>query len=191
MKEGKAPRIAIYARVSTVGKGQSTEMQLADLREYCQSRDWTNTVEFIDEGVSGSKASRPALDKMMADARRRKFDVLLVWRLDRFGRTIKQLVGDMYELTECGVKFVSLKDAFDMTTSMGRAMAGMLSVFAALERDMIQERVLSGMANARSKGRFPGFKRQVLDLDGIRAMIAGGQSLRSCAKSLLWLRLPV
>ena len=102
------------------------------------------------------KESRPALDRLMADARRRKFDVLLVWKLDRFGRTMKQLVCDMAELVECGVKFVSMKDGFDMTTSMGRAMAGMFCVFAALERDMIQERVLAGMANARAKGRFPG-----------------------------------
>src|SRR5258705_3120242 len=160
----KLQRIAVYARVSTVGKGQSTEMQLRDLREYCQSRDWTNVVEYVDEGISGTRESRPALDRLMADARRRKFDVLLVWKLDRFGRTMKQLVGDMSELVECGVKVVSMKDGFDMTTSMGRAMAGMLSVFAALERDMIQERVLAGMANARAKGRFPGFKRQALDL---------------------------
>jgi DNA invertase Pin-like site-specific DNA recombinase len=98
---------------------------------------------------------------------------------------MKQLVCDMAELVECGVKFVRMKNGFDMTTSMGRAMAGMLSVFAALERDMIQERVLAGMANARAKGRFPGFKRQALDLVSIRSRIAAGESLRSCAKSLI------
>jgi DNA invertase Pin-like site-specific DNA recombinase len=179
----KDVRIALYARVSTSNGQQTTETQLLQLREYCQRRGWENVVEFIDNGVSGCKASRPALDRLMADARRCKFDVVVVWKLDRFGRSIRQLVNDVTTIGELGIAFVSVTEGFDMTTAAGRMQFGIFSTFAEFERSLIVERVKSGLARAKSQGRVPGFKRQVLDLTTIRTRMAGGESMRACARS--------
>ena len=113
-------RVAIYVRVSTFE--QHLEMQLNELREYATARGWQIAGEFIDEGVSGSKESRPALNRLMTDAKRRRFDCLLVWKLDRFARSLKHLVCALDEFNHLGVAFVSLRDNLDLSTPAGRLM---------------------------------------------------------------------
>ena len=115
-------RAAIYARVSTMCNGQSPEMQLLDLRDYCKSRRWEAAGEYVDIGQSGAKDSRPELDRLMVDAHQRKFDVVLTWKLDRFGRSLRHLVSARAELEARGVAFVSLKDTVDLSTPSGRLM---------------------------------------------------------------------
>src|SRR5262245_24628530 len=110
-------RAALYARVSTAD--QTTENQLIDLRRYCQARGWTLT-EYIDHAVSGAKAGRPALDQMLADAKRRRFDVLVVWRLDRLGRNLKHLITVLEDVQALGIAFVSLGEGIDATTAAGK-----------------------------------------------------------------------
>jgi len=183
MTPAKQDRIAVYARVSTLNGKQDTETQLIQLREYCERRGWTNAVEFVDRGVSGAKESRPQLDRLMAAARRREFDVVLCWRLDRFGRSLRQLVVDVSTLGDLGISFVSVSEGFDMTTPGGRLQFGLFSSFAAFERELIRERVRAGLARAKSLGHVPGRKRQNLDLDSARTRMRTGESLRAVARS--------
>lgn len=112
-------RVALYARVSTTN-GQSTQMQLSELREYATRRGWKICAEYVDEGVSGAKESRPELNRLMADAHRRKFDAVLCWKIDRFGRSLKHLVNALAELDAYRVAFISLKDNLDLSTPSGR-----------------------------------------------------------------------
>jgi DNA invertase Pin-like site-specific DNA recombinase len=109
-------RVAIYARVSTANNGQDPTVQTRELREYCERRGWEIADQFIDTGVSGSKDSRPGLNRMMADARRRKFDVVLVYRYDRFARSLRQLVNALSEFDALGIHFVSLHEGVDTST---------------------------------------------------------------------------
>ena len=120
-------KIALYARVSTADKGQDPEMQLRELREYCERRGWIVATEHVDVGVSGAKDSRPQLNKLMADAKQRRFDAILVWKLDRFGRSLKHLVSALGEFEALGIAFVSLRDSFDLTTPAGRLMFNMVA----------------------------------------------------------------
>src|ERR1700732_939822 len=113
-------------------------MQLRELSEYCQRRKWIVTSEFVDVGVSGSKDSRPQLNKLMAAAKQRRFDAVLVWKLDRFGRSLKHMVSALVELEALGIAFVSLRDSFDLTTPAGRLMFNMVAIFAEFERDLIR-----------------------------------------------------
>ena len=116
-------RVAIYGRVST--DGQSVDLQVNELREYVAKRNWVIVEEYLDV-ISGSKESRPALNRLMADARQRKFDILLVWKIDRFGRSLKHLVNSLAELENVGVAFVSLRDSLDLSSPAGRLMAQLL-----------------------------------------------------------------
>jgi DNA invertase Pin-like site-specific DNA recombinase len=143
-------RVALYARVSTHDQ-QTLPMQLKQMRKYVKDRGWTLTVEF-QEVMSGAKV-RPQREELMEMARRREVDAVLVWKLDRFGRSLADLVTCFEELRVLGVSFVSLTDALDFTTPSGRAMAGMLSVFAEFERDIIKERVKAGIANSMARGK--------------------------------------
>src|SRR5664280_238364 len=145
-------RIALYARVSTLN-GQHPEMQLSELREYAARRGWTVTGEYVDEGVSGSKESRPELNRLMADAHSRKFDIVLVWKIDRFGRSLKHLVTALADLDAYGVTFASLRDNLDLSTPTGRLMFQIIGAMAEFERSLIQERVRAGLRNARAKGK--------------------------------------
>ncbi len=145
----KEVRCALYARVSTAGQ-QSVPAQLEALREYAQRRGWTVVQEVSDVG-SGAK-SRPKREALIAAARARSIDAIAVYKLDRWGRSLADLVATMQELTELGVGFVSVSDSIDLTTAAGKALAGMLSVFAAFERDLIIERVRSGMNHAKKHG---------------------------------------
>jgi DNA invertase Pin-like site-specific DNA recombinase len=142
-------RCALYARVSTAGQ-QSVPAQLEALREYASRRDWEIVHEVAEVG-SGARA-RPKREALMVAARARAIDVIAVAKLDRWGRSLADLVSSMQELTELRVGFVSVSDSLDMTTAAGKALAGMLSVFAAFERDLIIERVRSGMSHAKRHG---------------------------------------
>lgn len=191
-------KIAVYARVSTKGQKangdskQNPATQLQPMRDLCQQRGWVLVEEFVDNGVSGSKASRPALDRLMAAATspEKPFDAVLVWKLDRFGRSMSHLLTAIETLDKHGVAFVSMTDGFDLTTSQGRLMFGMLSCFAQFERDLIRERVTAGIkraqADAAKTGRVRGAGRKpmVLDLADINWRIATGESRRQIAQSL-------
>ena len=143
-------KAAIYARVSTLD--QEPENQLQELRRYVAARGWT-AVEYVDKGVSGAKDRRPALDQMLADAKRRRFDVLVCWRLDRLGRNLKHLITLLDELQTLGVGVVSLNEGIDATTAAGRLQMAVLAAIAAFERDRIVERVKAGLQRARSQGK--------------------------------------
>ncbi len=145
--------VALYARVST-HEQQTLPMQLKQMREYAKKRDWTISHK-IEEVGSGAKV-RPQREEILKLAKQRKIDVIIVWRLDRWGRSVSDLIGTLRELTDIGVGFVSLTEALDLTTPAGRAMAGMLAVFAEFERDILRERVKAGIAHARDQGKAHG-----------------------------------
>lgn len=148
-KQAKMFRVGLYARVSTEDQ-QTLPMQNRALREYAARRGWTVAMQ-VNEVGSGT-AHREARERLMEAARRREVDVVLVWRLDRWGRSVTDLLATLQELDHLGVGFVSLTEALDLTTPAGRAMAGLLAVFAAFEREILQERTRAGLANARQNG---------------------------------------
>ncbi len=177
-------RVGIYARVSTSSNGQDPEMQLRELREYSERRGLEVGGEYVDEGVSGSMESRPALNRLMVDARQRKFDAVLVWKLDRFGRSLRHLVNALAELEAVGVAFVSLRDNLDLSTPSGRLMFQIIGAMAEFERSLIQERVKAGLRNARAKGKRLGRPRVAVDASRVAALRASGQSYASIATAL-------
>src|ERR1700674_1709078 len=140
MASGILQQAAIYGRVSTL-TNQSVEMQVRDLRQLAAGRSFEIVREYFDEGVSGTKSSRPALDQMLADAKRGKFRVLLVWKLDRLGRSLAHLVRLLEEFRTYGVELVSFSEGMDFSTSTGKLMYQLVSAFAEFERDCIRERV--------------------------------------------------
>lgn len=176
-------RAGLYARVSTADKGQDVDLQLGELREYATRRGLTIT-EFIDEGISGAKARRPALDAMLKAAQTRRIDVIIVWRLDRLGRSLSHLLHVLNELKAVGVAFVSLREAIDMTTATGRLMAHLIGAFAEFERELIRERVRAGIATARKKGKRVGRQKTapITRKEIIRLHLEGKYSLREIAK---------
>src|SRR5262245_28203423 len=143
-------KAAIYARVSTFD--QEPENQLQELRRYVGARGWAPT-EYVDRGVSGTKDRRPALDQLLTDARRRRLDVLVCWRLDRLGRNLKHLITLLDELHALGIAFVSLAEGIDATTPAGKLQMHILGAIAEFERERIRERVLAGLQRARSQGK--------------------------------------
>src|SRR5688500_18295611 len=157
---GGQMRAAIYARVSTVD--QHCDNQLLELRRYCEARGWRIAREFVDHGVSGAKERRPALDDLVRDARRRRFDALVVWRLDRLGRNLRHLILLLDDLQATGVAFVSLSEGIDATTPAGRLQLHVLGAIAEFERDRIRERVVAGLARVKSKGQRLGRPERVV-----------------------------
>ena len=145
-------RVAIYARVST--DGQSVNTQLAELREVAERRGWEIALEYIDKGISGAKGrdQRPALDAMLKAAIRREFDMVAVWAVDRFGRSLSQVALNMDELNAVGVNFYAHKQGMDTTTTWGKGMLQMAGVFASIEREIIRDRIRAGIKNAKAKG---------------------------------------
>jgi DNA invertase Pin-like site-specific DNA recombinase len=143
-------RCAVYARVST--SEQTCDNQLIELRRYVEARGWTGT-EFVDSGVSGAKDKRPALDALLKDEKRRRFDVLVVWRLDRLGRNLKHLVTLLDDVQAVGIAFVSLGEGIDCTTAAGRLQLHVLAALAEFERARIAERVRAGLARVRASGK--------------------------------------
>jgi DNA invertase Pin-like site-specific DNA recombinase len=175
-------RVALYVRVSTFE--QHPEMQLQELREYCERRGWKIVGEFVDEGVSGSKESRPALNRLMVGAKRRDFDVAVCWKLDRFARSLKHLVNALAEFEALGIAFVSLRDNLDLSTPSGRLMFQIIGAMAEFERALIQERVRAGLKSARARGKRLGRPPAVLDNHRIAAMRAQGASWRAISEKL-------
>ena len=149
----KVSRVAIYARVSTANNAQDPTMQTRELEEYCQRRGWQVAGCYVDNGIAGSKESRPELDRLMTDAHQRRFDGVLVWKLDRFGRSLRHLVNALAEFESLGISFVSLRDNLDLSTPSGRLMFQIIGAMAEFERSLIVERVKAGMRNARAKGK--------------------------------------
>jgi len=175
-------RIAIYARVST--KDQSCDLQLRDLRAYGKARGCEAVREYIDVGQSGAKDSRPELNKLMDDARKRRFDAIVVWRFDRFARSTKHLLLALEEFRFLGVQFISYQENIDTSSALGQALFTIVSAVAQLERDLIRERVSAGIRNARANGKKLGRPRSVVDGQGILKLKAQGLSLRQVAAKL-------
>ena len=161
-------KAAIYARVSTAD--QTCENQLLELRRYIEARGWTAAVEYVDSGISGTKDRRPALDQLVADAKRRKFDVLVCWRLDRLGRNLRHLVTLLEELQSIGVTFVSLGEGIDCTTPAGKLQLHILAALAEFERGRIRERVMAGLQRARTQGKALGRPKSALPLDRLASV---------------------
>lgn len=176
-------RVGIYARVSTL-IGQSPEMQLAELREYASRRGWEIYGEYVDSGVSGSKESRPELNRLMSDVHQRRFDVVLCWKVDRFGRSLRHLVNALADLDSYGVAFVSLRDNLDLSTPSGRLMFQIIGAMAEFERSLIQERVRAGLRNAKLKGKTLGRPSLALDSGRIARLRASGASIRAISAQL-------
>ena len=175
-------RIGIYARVST--KDQSCELQVRDLRAYCAARGLDLVREYIDVGQSGAKDSRPELNKLMDDARKRQFDAIVVWRFDRFARSTKHLLAALEEFRSLGIQFISYQENVDTSTPLGQALFTIVSAVAQLERDLIRERVSAGIRNARANGKKLGRPKSSVDRERILELKAQGHSLRQIATNL-------
>jgi len=174
-------RIAIYARVSTTD--QSTDNQLLDLRRYVSDRGWQIYQEYCDNGISGTKDSRPALNELMNDARKRRFDVVLVWRFDRFARSTRHLINALEEFKNLGIDFVSYQENIDTSSPLGSAIFTIISAVAQLERDIIAERVKAGLRNAVEAGKQLGRPRGTsLDIEAIHRLKSEGLSFLQIAK---------
>jgi DNA invertase Pin-like site-specific DNA recombinase len=174
--------VGLYARVSTHDQ-QTLPMQLAAMREYAKRRGWKIALEEKEVG-SGAK-TRPKREELLRAARRREVDAIVVWRLDRWGRSLLDLIATLQELHAVGVGFVSLTEALDMTTPGGRALAGMLAVFAEFERDILRDRVKAGIAQARKEGRPHGRPPTMQQhASTIATLFADGVSKRQIASRL-------
>ena len=174
-------RIAIYARVSTTD--QSTESQLLDLRRYVSERGWKCFKEYCDNGISGTTDSRPALNRLMNDARKRKFDTVLVWRFDRFARSTRHLINALEEFKNLRIDFVSYQENIDTSSPLGSAIFTIISAVAQLERDIIAERVKAGLRRAVENGTKLGRPRVEVDVEEVHRLRAQGLSLRAIAKA--------
>jgi DNA invertase Pin-like site-specific DNA recombinase len=177
-------RVAIYARVSTANHGQDSTMQTRELREYCERRGWKFSGEYVDEGISGTKDSRPELNRLMADAHRRRFDAIVVWRFDRFARSVSHLLRALETFKALGVEFVSLSEQVDTSTPTGKMVFTVIGAVAELERSLIAERVRAGLRNARAKGKRLGRPRVAVDAARVSALRAHGRSWREIVEEM-------
>src|ERR1700689_3439026 len=168
-------RIGIYARVST--RDQSCELQVRDLRAYCAARGFDLVREYIDIGQSGAKDSRPGLNKLMDDARKRQFDAIVVWRFDRFARSTQHLLTALEEFRSLGIQFISYQENIDTSSALGHAVFTIVSAVSQLERDLIRERVTAGIRNARASGKMLGRPKNTVDRNDILRLKAQGLSL--------------
>ena len=177
-------RMAIYARVSTTNHGQDVTLQTRELEQFAQARGWQVVDSYLDRGISGSKDRRPELDRLMADAHKRKFDVVVVWKFDRFARSLKHLIESLDEFSALGIDFVSYTEGVDTTTQTGQLLFHIVGAVAQFERDLIAERVRAGMAHARSMGKRIGRPRVPVDKEQIVKMRGQQMSLRNIAAAL-------
>src|SRR5258707_1157487 len=159
----KQMRAAIYARVSTLNSGQDPSMQTRELEEYCQRRGWQIHDIYVDNGVSDKKDSRPRLNRMMQDTHERRFCVVVVWRFDRFARSVSHLLRALETFNALGIQFVSLSEQVDTSTPMGKMVFTVLGAVAELERNLIVERVRAGLRHARAKGKRLGRPKKLVD----------------------------
>jgi DNA invertase Pin-like site-specific DNA recombinase len=177
-------RVAVYARVSTANNGQDPTMQTREVREYIERRGWQLASEYVDVGISGSKEKRPELDRLMADAHRRRFDCVVVWKFDRFARSVSHLLRALDTFRVLGIEFVSLSESLDTATPAGRMVFTVLGAVAELERSLIVERVKAGLRNARAKGKRIGRPHVFVDARRIATLRADGVSWPAIAKQL-------
>jgi DNA invertase Pin-like site-specific DNA recombinase len=180
-----APRAilaGVYARVSTLHGGQDSTMQTRELAEYCQRRGWQIFDQYVDNGVSGKKDSRPQLNRMMEDAHSRRFDVVVVWRFDRFARSVSHLLRALETFNALDIDFVSICEQINTNTPTGKLVFTILGAVSEGERNLIAERVRSGLRNARAKGKTLGRPKKDVDVARIEALRAAGISWRQIAK---------
>src|SRR5713226_6901230 len=177
-------RVAIYARVSTTNHGQDVSLQTRELRQFAEARGWQIAGEYVDAGVSGAKDSRPELNRLMADASKRRFDIVAVWRFDRFARSTSHLLRALEQFRALGIDFVSLSENVDTSTPTGKMVFTVLGAVAELERSLIIERVKAGLRNARSKGKRLGRPGVVVDRVKLSELRAAGASIRQIASTL-------
>lgn len=176
-------KAALYARVSTNNGSQDTGVQLLQLRRYCAQRGWCIYKEYIDH-ISGAKEQRAGFQAMMADARQRKIDTVLVWKFDRFARSTKALITALEEFSTLDIDFISFSEQVDTSTPMGKAMFTMISAIAEFERSLIAERVSAGLARARERGVRIGRPRAGFDVNRALILKSEGRSWAELAKSL-------
>lgn len=178
-------KVGLYARVST--SDQNCEMQLAELREYCKARKWDVVGEYVDTGFSGKNAERPSVKKCIADARKRLIDTIVVWKLDRWGRTVFQLASDIKEFDSMGVRFIAITQGIDTDKSnpMSRLVLHIMSAIAEFEREVILERVQAGIAHAKKHGTKSGLAigrpKKIFNREHMQAMRSTGASLAEVA----------
>jgi DNA invertase Pin-like site-specific DNA recombinase len=177
-------RVAIYARVSTQNHGQDVTTQTRELEQFAQARGWYLVDSFLDIGISGSKDKRPELDRLMADAHKRRFDVVVVWRFDRFARSVSHLLRALETFNALGIAFVSLSEQMDTTTPTGKMVFTVLGAVAELERSLIVERVRAGLRNARAKGKRLGRPKKIVDVSRIAILRNQGLSWARIAERL-------
>jgi len=183
MSHDRPIRVALYARVSTLA-GQDPEMQLRELREYCQRRGLQIVEEFVDKGISGSKERRPALDRLMVACRKRLVDGVVVYRYDRFARSLRQLVNALEEFRTLGIDFISLHEGVDTSTPNGRLVFGIFASIAEFERELIRDRVRSGLASAKAKGKQLGRPRRDVNAAQVALLRGQGHSWAAIAVEL-------
>jgi DNA invertase Pin-like site-specific DNA recombinase len=159
-------------------------MQRRELTEYCERRGWTVAATYEDIGVSGASDSRPELNRLMADASKRKFDGVVVWKFDRFARSVSHLLRALEEFRALGIEFCSYSESADTSTPAGKLVFTILGAVAEMERSLIQERVRAGMKNAKANGKHVGRPKAVVNSDEIRAMISAGQSMAEIGTTL-------
>src|SRR2546425_8324452 len=177
-------RAALYARVSTARSSQDPEMQLLELREYCRRRGWEILGEYVDAGVSGAKERRPELDRLLADSRKRLVDAVVVYRYDRFARSLRQLVNALEEFRALGIDFISLHEGVDTSTPNGRLVFGIFATIAEFERELIRERVRSGLAVAWAQGKRIGRPRRPVDAARVAELRGQGWSWAEIAREM-------
>lgn len=172
-------RAAIYLRVSTLD--QCPQTQVYDLRQMAKQREFTIVEEYVDHGVSGTRISRPALDRLIRDAHRGQFDVVMVWAFDRLARSVSHLIAVLDQLNDLGIEFISYREAVDTQGALGRAITIILGAIAELERSLIVERVQAGLRRARQQGRQLGRRPLPLDRAAIAQDRQRGTSVRQLA----------
>jgi len=175
-------RVAAYVRCSTLD--QHPETQLVELRSYCAARGWTDVREYIDHGESGAKTRRPALDRLLADAKGRRIDTVIVVGLDRLGRSVSHVVQILELLRHLGITFLSLREQLDSASPVGGALLAMVAVLSQLERDLIRSRVVAGLRRAKLEGRRLGRKPLEVDPRRVESVLARKLSVRAAAREL-------
>ncbi len=180
----KQVRVVLYGRVSTSNHGQDVSMQTRELEQFAQARGWRLVDSYLDIGISGAKDKRPELDRLMADAHRRKFDVVIVWKFGRFARSVSHLLRALENFNALGIAFVSLSEQMDTTTPTGKMVFTVLGAVAELERSLIVERVKAGLRNARAKGKTLGRPRTVVDTVVVGRLRSQRLSWRAIANNL-------
>ena len=175
-------RVALYCRVSTTD--QTCDNQLRDLRDYCRARGWEQVTEYVDQGISGTRERRPALDGMMAEVKARRVDVVVVAAFDRFGRSVRHLVEALDLFHHLNVEFISLREQIDTGSPLGQAVFTIIAAIAQLERSLIVERVRAGLRRARAEGKRLGRPRLRVDERQLRIVVNQKLPVRAAAKAL-------